>query len=91
MTPALHVGDTGQPTGRRVEIRCPVPFIYRDGSEHPGKMFMVLYLGPGEPDPAAIIELPCSICRKRLRARKALHRYNLAGDLIGTVAEQEEQ
>jgi hypothetical protein len=89
---AFHVVDPGEPVGRRVEIRCPRPYVFRDGTEHPGKMFMVLFLGPGQPDPQAVIELACNLCRKYGDgAKRVLHRYDLEGNLISTYAEHEEK
>lgn len=91
--PHLAAGDHGEPTGLRVEVRCPEQVEFRDKSLHPGKILTVLYLyaDPGQ----GVIELPCEPCKRRMgaagdRPRLVLHRYSLAGVLVGTLVQRDE-
>jgi hypothetical protein len=75
----------------RVEVRCPVPVIFHDGTEHAGRLFMVLYLDAGFAG-SGVIELPCDYCRSvakksHIPVRRILHRFSLEGEFISTVTD----
>ena len=79
-----------------VEVRCPVS-QWRGGQCKPGRLLTKLYLSGGTPSfvhPDNLIELACPDCK--YRARKAglpviqvLHRFDLAGNLVGTLTAEE--
>lgn len=86
----------GEPESVRVEIRCPRPVVKR-GVCHPGKLFAVMY-GSGETptwiQPDNLIEMSCLDCKRAAQAdgrrvRRVLHRYDFAGQLVGTLYEEE--
>jgi hypothetical protein len=79
-----------------LELRCPVEYPRQDGTCHPGKLLAFLRLSGDQPSfvqPDNLIEMPCSDCARRLRrrgrnVRRVLHRYDLAGQLAGTLIDE---
>lgn len=80
-----------------VEVRCPEPYQHPDGTCTPGKLFLRLRLSGGQPSyvqPDNLIELACYNCKDRLRqggrrVARVLHRYDLAGNLVETLVEEQ--
>lgn len=87
-----------EPESVRVEIRCPQPVRTRNGECSPGHLFAILVCSGGQPSfvqPDNLMELACSNCRKALerdegrQVHRVLHRYNLAGELVETLVDEE--
>lgn len=82
-----------------LDLRCPEP-DWRNGHPFPGQLLARLRLTGGQPSfiqPDNLIELPCDDCKYHLRrkqgrsgVRTVLHRYNLAGDCIATLIQEDE-
>jgi hypothetical protein len=78
-----------------VEVRCPFPVELPSGHCRPGRLLLKLRLAGEQPSfvhPDNHIELPCEDCKYRLKkagypVRRVLHRYDLAGNLVGTLTE----
>lgn len=92
MTIALDVADPGD-----IELRCPVGHDRGDGTCSPGKLFALLRITGEQPSfikPDNLIEMACPECKRRLvqrgtAAKRVLHRYNFAGELVDTLVEQD--
>jgi len=80
-----------------LDLRCPQP-VKRNGYCHPGRLLARLRLSgqlPSFVQPENVIEMPCDECRYRLRkqgrrVRRVLHRYDLAGQCVGTLTDEDE-
>lgn len=80
-----------------VDLRCPEP-DWRNGHPYPGQLLARLRLAGEKPSyiqPDNLIEMPCDDCKYHLkkrgrRVRTVLHRYDLAGNWITTLIQEDE-
>jgi hypothetical protein len=80
---------------QEVEVRCPVGVEFNDGSCRPGRLLLKLRLAGEMPSyihPDNHIELACEDCKYRAKkagrpVKRVLHRFDLAGNLVGTLIE----
>ena len=78
-----------------VEVRCPVPKPLPGGGCRPGHLLLKLRLAgeiPSFVHPENLIELACEDCKYHAKAgghpvKRVLHRYDMAGNLVGTLTE----
>lgn len=80
-----------------VDVRCPVPQVWHDGTCKPGRLLLRLRQSGEKPSyvhPDNLIELACEDCKTALRkagrrgVKRVLHRYNFLGDLVETLVEE---
>lgn len=94
MTIALDVTEA---EAEVVDLRCPVP-DKRNGHLVPGQLLAKLRLAGLRPSfiqPDNLIEMPCDDCKYHLKkggrkVRLVLHRYDLAGNCIATLVQEDE-
>lgn len=81
-----------------VELRCPRDYQHPDGTCSPGKLFAQLRLSGEEPSfihPDNLIVMACGDCKRFYRRngisyRHVLHCYDMAGELVKTLFEDED-
>lgn len=80
-----------------VEVRCPRDHYRPDGTCNPGRLLGQLILAGEDPSylqPDNLIVLACNDCKRWQRregrnVRRVLHCYNLAGQLVKTLTEND--
>lgn len=84
-----------EPAGRRIEVRCPVPVVFRDGTEHASRLFVVIHLSPqdaGRDHSGSGLEFACGWCLSQAKksgqpVRRILHQYTLDGEFQQTLTD----